>query len=246
VPGFGPALPIGENSALPELIEGTFYQGATVDGVDGNVRSPQRLARRRADVLQAARRLFAAEGIDKVSTSRIAREAGISPGNLYYWFPSKAEIIRALYRQWSEESRLPVLEPEAEPGRVLQLLWTRAGTQRQASAGFGFFQRDLFTLLHGDPVLAADYRRTYEARVAEFTALVETIIDAGLVRRPEPPATARLLVEVLWLVAETASPFADLVGAATGDPARLANAVVEPWLTDAGRAVLDMPEVALA
>ena len=58
-------------------------------------RSPKRTARRRTAILDAARHLFTQHGIDPVTTNQIAAEAGISPGNLYYWFRSKAEIVRA-------------------------------------------------------------------------------------------------------------------------------------------------------
>ncbi len=200
-------------------------------------RSPQRVARRRAEVLETARRLFAEEGIGAVTTGRIAQEAGISPGNLYYWFPSKAEIIRALFERWSTESRVPAGQAD-DPVQVLAMLWGRADTQQRTSAEYAFFQRELFPLLHADPVLAESYRRAYETRVAEFVALTELVIEAGLLRTPEPPATVRELIQLLWLVAETAAPFGEAVADTDSTAQRLTHAVIRPHLTDAGRAVL--------
>ena len=47
-------------------------------------------------ILETACRLFNEHGSQAVSTKRIAKEMGISPGNLYYHFKNKEEIIRAL------------------------------------------------------------------------------------------------------------------------------------------------------
>lgn len=63
-------------------------------------------------------------------------------------------------------------------------------------------------VLESDPVLAAEYRAVYTERVEQFAVLAESLIAAGLLRPPEPPTTVRALVRVLWLVAETADPFA--------------------------------------
>lgn len=201
------------------------------------LRSPQRAAHRRADVLAAARRLFDQESIGAVTMGRIAQEAGVSPGNLYYWFPGKAELVRALFDEWRAASSIPVTAPDA-PAAVLAMLWERSAAQQKASAEYGFFQRELFSLLHTDPVLAARYRSNYEARMREFVGLVELVIAAGYLRAPRPPVTVRELVHLRWLVAETAAPFGAAVASDDADAGTLARAVLDGWLTDAGRAEL--------
>jgi AcrR family transcriptional regulator len=62
------------------------------------VRSPnlQRQADRRAEILEAAERCFVRNGFHQASMQDICNEAGMSPGNLYRYFPSKEAIIAGI------------------------------------------------------------------------------------------------------------------------------------------------------
>lgn len=53
-------------------------------------------------ILDAAEELFAHEGFEATPTSRIAEEAGVAKGLLFYYFPRKADLLQALL-----EERLP-------------------------------------------------------------------------------------------------------------------------------------------
>jgi len=48
------------------------------------------------DILQGATRLIQRDGIQKLSTNKVAEESGVSIGSLYQYFPSKQAIIAAL------------------------------------------------------------------------------------------------------------------------------------------------------
>ena len=51
---------------------------------------------RRPQILEAAERCFALNGFHKTTMQDVAREAGMVPGNLYRYFPSKNAIIAGL------------------------------------------------------------------------------------------------------------------------------------------------------
>lgn len=53
-------------------------------------------AESREKIISTARRLFAGKGYDGCNVSDIAREAGMSQGNIYWYFPSKQEIYMAV------------------------------------------------------------------------------------------------------------------------------------------------------
>jgi len=54
----------------------------------------QRNEARRLEILHAAGRVFRRRGVSAAGMREIAREAGLSPGNLYHYFSGKDEILR--------------------------------------------------------------------------------------------------------------------------------------------------------
>nr|WP_249156136.1 TetR/AcrR family transcriptional regulator [Bradyrhizobium japonicum] len=57
---------------------------------------PVKHEQKRGEILDAAIRCFIRDGFRGASTTDICTEAGISPGHLYHYFPSKVAIIEAM------------------------------------------------------------------------------------------------------------------------------------------------------
>jgi AcrR family transcriptional regulator len=197
-----------------------------------------RAQRTRDRVLSAALELFNERGSGSVTTNHVAARAGISPGNLYYWFGDKDEIIRELYAQfvaayeqlWGAGGHDPL---DLTPDEVL----SRLGDGAALSGRYAFLARDLPGLLHADPVLAHEYRAVRERRIAEFTGLAHAWRARGLIRRLDD-ATVADLVQALWVIAETWLAFGELAGsyADAEHGTRLLRVVLQPYLTRAGSA----------
>ena len=64
---------------------------------------PARDTRRRRDILAAAERAFVRHGFHASTMQDVAAEAGMSPGNLYRYFPSKDAIVAGLCECDQEE-----------------------------------------------------------------------------------------------------------------------------------------------
>ena len=47
-------------------------------------------------LIEATRRLLASEGVDAVTTARVAELAGVSIGSLYQYFPSREALVAAV------------------------------------------------------------------------------------------------------------------------------------------------------
>ena len=60
---------------------------------------------RRRRLLELGRRLFTEHAYDELSMSRVAREAGISKGLLYHYFPSKRDYFLATVAEGADELR---------------------------------------------------------------------------------------------------------------------------------------------
>ena len=54
-------------------------------------------------ILHAAQQVIANEGLDKLTTKRIAAEAGLSVGSVYEYFPNKEAVLCALVGQWFDQ-----------------------------------------------------------------------------------------------------------------------------------------------
>lgn len=70
----------------------------------------------RERILEASLALFNREGEPNVTTVDIANEIDISPGNLYYHFRGKDELVGELFARFYEQSVLILREPQS--GRI--------------------------------------------------------------------------------------------------------------------------------
>jgi AcrR family transcriptional regulator len=67
---------------------------------------PERVAQQRREIVEASMRCFARDGVQAATTDQICREAGISPGRLYYYFASKEQIVEAVARDFNDAVHL--------------------------------------------------------------------------------------------------------------------------------------------
>jgi AcrR family transcriptional regulator len=60
-------------------------------------------AARRAELIEAAMRRFAIEGLEETSVAEIVAEAGVAQGTFYLYFESKADLVNAVVVSLSEQ-----------------------------------------------------------------------------------------------------------------------------------------------
>ncbi len=63
-----------------------------------------------ASLIQATARVLNQDGYEALSTNRVAREAGVSVGSLYQYFPDKEALVHALTARWIEQAEALVAE----------------------------------------------------------------------------------------------------------------------------------------
>jgi AcrR family transcriptional regulator len=154
----------------------------------------------RERIIEAALELFNEHGSRSMTTNHIAAHLSISPGNLYYHFRNKEEIIRAIFDRISDVVRTTIVMPRDGEVSAAQLgSYHLVGIE--SLWNFRFLFRDLSELLARDPELASGYRELQQWLIAEFMALFERMIAQGDMRRPqERDALHRVAVNVfiLW------------------------------------------------
>jgi AcrR family transcriptional regulator len=75
-------------------------------------------ATRRAEILDAASRLFAERGYAAVSASEVARQAGVTPGLLHHYFGGKRGLFVALVERLGAQITDVIRVDTTEPVRV--------------------------------------------------------------------------------------------------------------------------------
>jgi len=119
----------------------------------------KRPRRTRERILETGLALFNRDGAPQVTTANIADEMNISPGNLYYHFDNKEEIVFELYARY-EEGVLPLYADRA--GRPLDVddLWLWLHLLFEQMWRYRFLYRDLDQLTSQDPKLGRASART--------------------------------------------------------------------------------------
>ncbi|SFR81737.1 transcriptional regulator, TetR family [Marinobacter daqiaonensis] len=152
----------------------------------------------RLRILEAGLELFNQRGERNVTTNHIASALGMSPGNLYYHFGNKSEIVYELFLAYESlvDSYLVV-----KPGRALGTrdLVFYLESVVEGLWKYRFLHRDLEFLLESDPRL----RREYRAFTGRCLVAIERVLaglELGAVLQPLSRELRQALALNIWLV----------------------------------------------
>lgn len=186
-----------------------------VPGPGAGARTPRRASRRGAErrvaILDAALRLFRREGFHATGVAAICREAGVSPGHLYHFFPSKEAIVEAIVDGDRARVAEIVAELAAAPEPLEALIAGLLGAD-EAEMGLALdatLAVEVLAEAARNPAVAAILaRHDAEARAA-IAGLVADGQSRGAVAAGVDPAGA---AEVLLALSDA------LLGRRAGDP----------------------------
>jgi AcrR family transcriptional regulator len=148
--------------------------------------------RNRERILEVAKQAFTRSGAD-TSLDDIAKQAGVGPGTLYRHFPTREELLKAVYRNELEnlataEEKFAETMPPVEALRAWLLLFVDAVAAKQIIAAA------LNTLV-------GDHKKVFEASYAQMHQaihrLVKRAVKSGDIRKDlDPMDLLRALVGV--------------------------------------------------
>ncbi|GGX32469.1 MULTISPECIES: TetR/AcrR family transcriptional regulator [Undibacterium] len=123
--------------------------------------------RTRERILELSLRLFNEFGEPNITTTVIAEEMNISPGNLYYHFRNKDDIVNSLFSQFETEINKKLAFPSGRKANI-QDVWTYLHLTFELVWRYRFFYRDLNDLLSRNRKLELNFKEilTHKIRVA--------------------------------------------------------------------------------
>ena len=161
-------------------------------------KAPRRTAER---ILEVTLELFNRFGEPNVSTTLISSELGISPGNLYYHYPAKDEIINSLFNRF--EQALNELLNASDDVRDVEDAWFFMHTLFELIWQYRFLYRDLNDLLSKNRRLETHFQAVLKNKTRAVRALLDGMSRSGAIqidsREVEATATSMVVVLTYWL-----------------------------------------------
>ncbi|MBS3911705.1 MAG: TetR/AcrR family transcriptional regulator [Hydrogenophaga sp.] len=161
-------------------------------------KAPRRTAER---ILEVTLELFNRFGEPNVSTTLISAELGISPGNLYYHYPAKDELINSLFERY--ERSLSELLNASDGVRNVEDAWFFMHSLFETIWAYRFLYRDLNDLLSKNRMLETHFQAVLKNKSRAIRTLLAGMSRSGAVnieaREVEPTAQCMVVVLTYWL-----------------------------------------------
>ena len=177
--------------------EESDQQDVTADTA-GRTAKAQKSEQTRTLILGTALRLFEERGYDRTTMRAIAKEAGVSVGNAYYYFSSKEHLVQGFYDRIAAEHEAavqPVLAGDKDLAvriRGVLLCWLDVAEQYHRFAA-QFFKN----AADPDSPLSPFSEDSVAAREAAISVHERCL--SGSSTKPDPEL-AGLLPELMWLM----------------------------------------------
>jgi AcrR family transcriptional regulator len=167
--------------------------------LDGNAVRSQRTRER---ILSVALELFNERGESRVTTGMIADELNISPGNLYYHFRNKDEIVEQLFGRF--EDRISIApQAQVDGPRAMEDLWLYLHLMFEGIWAYRFLYRNLEDIVGRNRRLHAHFNRIIDQKTEAVVQLCRGLIGARAMKasREEIGALADnvLVLATYWL-----------------------------------------------
>jgi len=197
----------------------------------------------RERILATSLAMFNAQGEPNVTTNHIADELEISPGNLYYHFRNKEDIVSHVFARFEARMDQTLVVPEDRLPN-LEDVWMQLHLVFECMWDYRFLYRDLVDILSRNRKLKAHFARILKRAATSAGDVLRGLAAAGVLRATadEIRATAEniLLVATFWLnfnIVRNARPETEQEDLTRG--IYQVMLLIAPFLRDAERAHLN-------
>jgi AcrR family transcriptional regulator len=156
----------------------------------------------RQRILDTSLAMFNTQGEPNVTTNHIADELEISPGNLYYHFRNKDDIIEHLFARYEERMDGALAAPS---GRLPELedIWLQLHLVFECIWDYRFLYRDLVEILSRNRRLRMRFARILKRADDRAHLVMRGLSQAGIMRASadelDAAATNILVLATFWL-----------------------------------------------
>ena len=194
-------------------------------------------------ILEYARRAVNERGVGAVGIREIARDLGLSPGNVSYHFATKEALIGAMIREGHVENSAALHPPR--PVRSFGDLDTAVRTIMRRDVDNRWLLRDYVGLMVAMPALRELHEQLQVPREARVVTVIGDLVDAGLldgekVRRRDAELRRQVFTQVFfWLPSAVASDLQRDPAESIDPCARAVLALFLVYCTASGRRQLE-------
>lgn len=166
-------------------------------------KAPRRTAER---ILEVTLALFNRLGAPNVSTTLIAAELNISPGNLYYHYPAKDELLGALFDRYA--LTMSELLDAGQDVRDVEDAWFFLHSLLERIWAYRFLYRDLNDLLSNNRRLEQHIHVVLQGKTRAVHGMLNSLERHGALHigpgEAQLTATSMVVVLTYWLSFEYA------------------------------------------
>ncbi|TWI70117.1 TetR family transcriptional regulator [Pseudoduganella lurida] len=164
------------------------------------LQKPPRRTRER--ILELSLRLFNEFGEPNITTTVIAEEMSISPGNLYYHFRNKDDIVNSIFVQFEQEIERILHVPAGRRSNI-EDVWQYLHLMFELIWRYRFFYRDLNDLLSRNRKLEVHFKQILAHKIKVAKQLCDDLRSEGSLEandlKIDAMATNMVVVATYWL-----------------------------------------------
>jgi AcrR family transcriptional regulator len=204
-------------------------------------KKPKRRTRER--ILETSLALFNDFGEPNVTTQLISDEMGISPGNLYYHFHNKDEIIESLFVDFERGIEETLGAPSRRPPNV-EDIWLFLHLIFEGIWKYRFLYRDINELLSRNRLLETHFKRIVAHKVNTARLICKGLVATGDMKATPAEihalAVNMTVVATYWLSYEFVSdPRKKIDGESLSRGAFQVMALAAPYLVGRSRELFE-------
>lgn len=152
----------------------------------------------RERILEKSVELFNQSGVVAITTNHIAQSLSISPGNLYFHFRNKEEVVYELFESMCRET-YEVWKPEKFPASPSELI----ERSYEVFWKYRFFHREMYHLRRKDARLAKRWKAHITKTMRLLRAMYGEWVKSGVMRELLDPREMQMVSDTVLITSSS-------------------------------------------